>query len=359
MSAVMQTNPAHALDLHCPSYAECVVQLPQDIGLGSVSSGGFVAALTNKIALLYAAQHKTINRQSDVRSSTASFFRPVIPARGPVTIKTHELSIGKGWSTLRVEVYQPKLCVTADVVVTSFSTPGLTLDTGWKLSPQPPARPSPLTALENNDDPGWTCYHTAFHQNGFRRGHGYIKNYIPLSWPDRITHVDEWLVPGWDCFPSGSRDPSLPEARWTNELLPFVMDNHLPVQENFVPVAPDGTLPSGGIAATLGFAAEQKRARQQGKEKWRELEGDEDGARVFASKKALNVSLTMNWEVKKRLPEEGVRFLFVRAEVKSVIQGRMSIEALIFDEGMELVLVGLQVAQMIDAEMKHERKASL
>ncbi|KAB8339342.1 hypothetical protein FH972_022275 [Carpinus fangiana] len=353
MSCVVQASPLTALDFRSTGNDECSIQLPNDIGFGNVSSGGFVASLLNARAVKYAAQHPKIHQQADVRSSTVSFFRPIFPAKGLVILKVEELSIGKAWSTLRVGAFQesPKLCATADIVVASLSIPGVTLNTHW--SPSFSAPPVSLAALETHSDPSWTCYHTAFHPQGFRRGHSYIKNYVPLSWPEPITCIEQWVAPGWDCLPRGSRDTSLPEARWTNSLLPFVADLHLPVQENFLPHTPGTKLPLGSVAATLGFAAAQKKARDQGEEKWRDVDGD--GAIVFDAK-LIHVSLTMGCEVKKKLPGTGVRFLFVRAEVKKVVAGRMDLEVLIFDEQLELVMVGWQVAHLIAAESKNERK---
>lgn len=83
-----------------------------------VSSGGLVASVVTKLATKYATAHASISQQTDVRSSYLSFFRPIIPERGPVRMRVAKLSIGKGWSTLRVTVFQStsKLCASADVV---------------------------------------------------------------------------------------------------------------------------------------------------------------------------------------------------------------------------------------------------
>lgn len=227
----------------------------------------------------------------------------------------------------------------------------MSIDTRWTLSP-PPTLPNSLVALEDGADPNWIMYHTAFHANGFRRAHSYIKHYLRLHWPEHISCIDQYLVPGWDCHPNGSRNLALPEARWTNELLPFAADSHLPVQENYLPRSSGTSLHLGSVAATLSFAAAQRRAKEAKVKDWRNVQGD--GAVVFDAK-FVHSTLGITLEMKKPLPAEGVRFLFVRATVKSIVAGRMNIEVLISDEHMDLVLVGLQVAQLVPASTKVER----
>lgn len=114
----------------------------------------------------------------------------------------------------------------------------------------------------------------------------------------------------------------------------------------------------GSIAATQGFAAAQKQARDQGREDWRRIDGD--GAIEFKSE-TVHVTLTMGWEVKRKLPAEGVRFLFLQAEAKSIIDGRMDLGIRILEERLDLVLVAWQVAIVTPAMNKHARagRASL
>jgi hypothetical protein len=50
----------------------------------------------------------------------------------------------------------------------------------------------------------------------------------------------------------------------TDEMLQFVADMALPIQENFLPHEDGQPLPMGSIAATLTFAARQQTAREEG-----------------------------------------------------------------------------------------------
>jgi hypothetical protein len=55
------------------------------------------------------------------------------------------------------------------MVITSITDPsieGITLQTGWRLSPE--ARQVDLAKLATDSDPNWTSYHCAFYPDGFR-----------------------------------------------------------------------------------------------------------------------------------------------------------------------------------------------
>lgn len=56
----------------------------------------------------------------------------------------------------------------------------------------------------------------------------------------------------------------------------------------------------------------------------------------------------MTPEIKKLLPPEGARWLFVRAEIKEVSYGRKDAEMMIFDENIELVALSHPVYLVIE-----------
>lgn len=239
--------------------------------------------------------------------------------------------------------------------MSNFSIPGVTLQTGWRLSP-PPTRVD-LSKLEAGNDPDWTCYHTAFYADGFRRGSAYVKNFIPRKPPLPTTFVEQWVLPGWDCAPLGScAAGEESKAGWTNELIQFAIDMSLPVQENFFPPEEGRRLPMGSIAATLGFAATQEKARAEGKPNWREL--NDDGSREMISQ-SVHVTLVMSTEFKRKLPPEGTRWLYLRSEIKSIENARMDLQVLLFDETLELIACSSQSAQIIPAADKSQKGARM
>jgi len=57
--------------------------------------------------------------------------------------------------------------------------------------------------------------------------------------------------------------------------------------------------------------------------------------------------MMMDIEIKKHLPPEGVTWLFVRAVAKQIKDGRMDLEVLVCDAGMELVALSHHVCLVI------------
>ncbi|PLB54132.1 hypothetical protein P170DRAFT_460361 [Aspergillus steynii IBT 23096] len=353
MAASPPTSLSQALDFHPSSGPSTTLQPPSDIGIGSVTVGGYIACAMAKYALHYARHHPKMKHQVDLRSAVVQFYRPVFPTKS-MTMTLREVSVGKGWSTLRVESFQgDKLTTSGDLVITNFSIGGINLPTGWRLTPEP--TPVDLTKLATDTHPDWASYHCAFYPDGFRRGHSYVKNFIPRIPRREITFVEQWVEPGWDCHPQGSlalnESGTDTRARFTTDMIQFVMDMALPIQENWFPHE-DGKPPTGSIAGTLQFAAQQQKAREEGREDWRPL--SDDGSKMLRAK-MVNVSLTMSTEIKQRLPEEGVRWLYLRTECKRVVDGRMDLEVLMFDERMDLIAIGHQTAVLIPPVSKIQK----
>jgi hypothetical protein len=125
----------------------------------------------------------------------------------------------------------------------------------------------------------------------------------------------------------------------------------------------EGQRPLGSIEATLNWARLQKDAREAGKPDWRALKLDgslEDkyGDTVFKDS-YFHGTMSMSTEIKKKLPEEGVRWLYMRSEAKSIVNGRMDNQALLFDEKMELVAISHHVVQLLSGDQKTRKKPSL
>ncbi|PYI11157.1 hypothetical protein BO78DRAFT_163449 [Aspergillus sclerotiicarbonarius CBS 121057] len=350
----LPTSLSQALDFPLSCTRQISVQLSSDLAVGSVIVGGYAACVMTKYALHYASQQPRLQNQGDLRSAVVQFYRPMFPST-PITMTLREVNVGKGWSTLRIESFQnDKLTTSADIVITNLSIQGITLQTGWHLSPTP--HQVDLTRLDTDSDPNWISYHCAFYPGGFRRGHSYAKTFIPRVRPTEITFIEQWIEPGWDCLPQGSRplgtDQGNNNARWTNEMIQFVVDMTLPIQENFLPHEKGKPLPMGSIAATLEFAARQQKARKEGQSTWRAL--SDDGSKEFWAE-TLNVSLTLSTEIKQKLPPQGVRWLYLRTECKRILNGRMDMEVLVFDERMDLIAISHQVAAIISAKSKIQK----
>jgi hypothetical protein len=143
MSPKLQANPVEVLSFKSPSSPSTSslsreIQLPTDICFGSGdyasgiafedsvtnnakdSCGGLLACLMTNYAVSHAAQTPKTKHQTDVRSAHIQFYRPVFPAKDSrVHLQLREVSIGKSWSTFRVELTQGsngKVAASADVL---------------------------------------------------------------------------------------------------------------------------------------------------------------------------------------------------------------------------------------------------
>ncbi|BAE65986.1 unnamed protein product [Aspergillus oryzae] len=141
MAETLPTSLSTALDIS-PSGDQFSMELPTDIAFGAgefglihafrvvkvkdlgyrtnkrtspVSCGGYVASLMAKYAVVHASKHETLRTQTDVRTSLVQFYRPIIASK-PVQMQLREVSLGKAWSTLRVETSQfGKIAASADL----------------------------------------------------------------------------------------------------------------------------------------------------------------------------------------------------------------------------------------------------
>ena len=129
--------------------------------------------------------------------------------------------------------------------------------------------------------------------------------------------MDEWLT------------PTDPDERFTNASLGFVADSWPQMCENYRDGSPHGS--EGTV----------KRATAA-------LRGEGGEKRGWMSP-FWYPTLLMNIEIKKLLPAEGVRWLFVRARAKQIQDGRMDVEVVIMDERMELVALSSHVCFIVDA----------
>jgi acyl-CoA thioesterase len=73
----------------------------------------------------------------------------------------------------------------------------------------------------------------------------------------------------------------------------------------------------------------------------------------------IHVTLSMSTEIKKRLPEDGVRWLYTRTEAKKLEGSRIDMETLLFDEAMDLVAISHQAAWIVTGMEKTKKSSSL
>lgn len=74
-----------------------------------------------------------------------------------------------------------------------------------------------------------------------------------------------------------------------------------------------------------------------------------EGKKVAPTVKFWYPTVLLNLDVKKVLPEEGVEWLYVRASMKQIRNGRMDLDIVILDEGGEIVALSHHVALAVDS----------
>lgn len=76
---------------------------------------------------------------------------------------------------------------------------------------------------------------------------------------------------------------------------------------------------------------------------------DTGGTKKQPSARFWYPTVLLNIDFKKPLPEEGVEWLFVRANTKQIKNGRMDLEIVILDEGGDIVALSHHVALALDS----------
>ena len=201
-----------------------------------------------------------------------------------------------------------------------------------------------IPSLEADCDPNWISYLTPFAPGSARRAQSYVRYCIPFR-PHNLHTIDQWVTPGWQdsCSEAG--------AVWTNETIHFILDNCLPNLNDLIDERKTGSLHQKIVNA--GLAQRKARSEKKDDKIWGEGLGESD---VFPW---INSTITIGTEIKRLLPEEGAKWLFMRVTTKSILNDRMDYEIVMMDREMNLIALSHQVAQIIPIGSKEERKALL
>jgi hypothetical protein len=209
-----------------------------------------------------------------------------------VTIK--DVKLGRQASVVHVALTQgDREEVVGYVTQTDVSKEsGPSFDTNFQL--RPPIKSADFEKLAKNEDPNWTLIKKQ-HVDDFRPAVKRLEMYIPAAGYAQPNIVDEWVR-----FSSGER--------FTTASLGFVVDMFPLVVENYY----------------------KKNAN--------------DGGLV----RFWYPTLLINLDVKKALPEEGVEWLFVRAQALQIKNGRMDYNIVVLDQQGEVVALSNHVNYIVD-----------
>jgi len=209
--------------------------------------------------------------------------------------------------------------LTNDSNTNRSKTKGLTISTGYTLTPAP--APIDFAKLISNEDPVYIRYQVPWRPN--------IKNAaltnacfaLPRVAPKDKAVREQWL------------SPALPTEKWTTPMLGLVIDHCVPPPENFFPDSPHSAQATADRSAMWA-----KDGPPQKHPEWA-------APRFYPT-------INMGIEVKKNLPEEGVKWLFTRFRMKGLRDGRFDLGCEVWDEEGELIAVSSQVWMVVEVKGK-------
>lgn len=230
---------------------------------------------------------------------------------GPAKFTVKDVKLGRQTSTIHISLFQddnPKEEVVAYITNSNIKKEqGPSLNTGWSLDPPP--YPVDLEKLKQGNDENWMAI-PAMPFSEFRKASQRFEFNLARAGPHLKSMADEWVR-----FTSGERI--------TNDALGFACDMFPMVLENY------------------RFGEDPKQVPTI-KEMLAKQEKNKFGAFWYPT-------LSLNLDIKKALPEEGVEYLFVRVRTKQVRNGRFDLEVVLMDDTGDVVALSNHVTMVLDA----------
>ena len=207
---------------------------------------------------------------------------------------------------------------------------GVTSDVGYEMTPKPTM--ADLDQLAQGTDARWVGFTFPGHPKSLLKASSHVILFIPTAGPPRPNITDAWLT------------PSSPHTSFTTEMLAYVADCWHRIPENTLPY----TIWNHASIVSAAASHHQKAAN---KGTIVEMDTGRDPSPYWYP------TLTLSLEIKKLLPAGGCRWLFMRAQVKEVRNGRMDAEIMILDQGMSLVALSHQICFVVEnSEALEEKK---
>lgn len=195
---------------------------------------------------------------------------------------------------------------------------GVSYETYYQLLPA--ATPANVALLATDSDSRWVKWAFPWHEESLLKPYTHINFYLPIDGPPHPGLTDVWISP----------QPA--DDVFTTESLGFLSDIWPRMVENFC------------LASEWSTLSLVRRALQTN-EVSNVVSELETGRHQLAH---WYPTLSATLEIKKLLPTEGTKWLFIRARTKQVKNGRMDIEVSIFDQQSELVALGHHICLVID-----------
>ena len=224
------------------------------------------------------------------------------------TFTVSESKLGQRTSTVHVALRQGQ---SEAILVVGYFTQsniekesGLSISTGFVLSPPPVMLRAPAALLDGTDT-NWALYENPF--KSFRKAGQHVDMYLPTGMQPGRTALDIWL------HLEGSQ-------RFTQRSLGYVVDTFPQIVEN---EATAGELQQELQRLYPGRGNERLKAKRT------PLPGQVSKAtRTMQNAHFWYPTVLLNVEVKKLLPDEGVEWLFSRVRSRKRISKQLSLHLL-------------------------------
>lgn len=193
---------------------------------------------------------------------------------------------------------------------------------GYKINYRlrPAVAPANVLKLADGSESQWIKWTFPWHAKSLLKPYTHLHFYIPVNGPPHPSLTDVWIT------------PENTDDAFTTEVLGFIADIWPRMVENYCPESEWSTaslvsraskgMQTSSIDADFGF-------------------GRHPQAFWYPT-------LSMTLEIKKLLPPQGVKWLFLRAQAKEIKSGRMDAEVTILDQNCELVALSHHVCLVID-----------
>jgi len=229
---------------------------------------------------------------------------------GPATFVVKDVKLGRQTSVVHVTLLQDgREEVVGYITNSNIATEeGVSFSTAWKLQPAP--LPADLSKFDSDTDANWG-ERKQWPFADFRKATLNVRSWFPRAGQPASGVIDEWLA-----LKNGEN--------WTNESLGSVVDTFPQIIETYV------------LGDDPYSIDNEKSAASKGEKK--------SGGVGFWYPTVL-----LNLDVKKALPEEGVKYLHVRLQAKQIKNGRFDLEIVVLDEGGDLVALSHHVCFAVSA----------
>ncbi|OJD14054.1 hypothetical protein AJ78_05560 [Emergomyces pasteurianus Ep9510] len=301
--------------------------------IGTVPHGGYVTSLFHNVAVAHFKHtHPTLHSGAALPITLHLTFLRRTDA-GAATFVVQDTKLGSRTSTLHITLSQhdPDGAVRDEVAgyitVSNFDMEdGPTMNTGYELCPKPapgskPDRRVDLAKLAREGrDCDWTRFHISF--SSMRKASHHVEFYTP-GYTKPATGSEAARQKG----PSGIVEqwvrfkPYGKVSRWTDSTLGYLVDMFPMMLERF-----DAKPWDANAAAAAAAKSKNKMSTY-----W-------------------YPTVLLNMEFKKKLPAEGVEWLYSRVQTKVLKDGRMDLDLVVLDEQGEVVAVSNHVALIVSAQ---------